>query len=51
MRVNVSMRLQAVAGMYLQQGVPYADCVFRSLPISEYNTYRFVHGANRCRGL
>lgn len=28
MTVNVSMRLQAEAGMYLQQGVSYADRVF-----------------------
>lgn len=45
------MRLRAGAGMYLQQGVPYADLVFRSLPISKCDTYRFVDGADQIQPL
>jgi hypothetical protein len=33
--------------MFLQQGVSFADREFSSLPISEYNVYRFIHGVDQ----
>ena len=45
---QLSMRPSAGARPYLQQKIPFADCVCRIEPVSEWNTYRLVAGVDKC---